>query len=156
MDIATASNDVGEAKRVNQHSDDINSVSPQKKILKNSGPNSPVTTSASVDLSRPSPKKDPAVLEAVKLDRDARALNMSLEFALQLTLRPEAAVDSIQYIGQAGGPAALLNSNNISELICSHLTEHSENAVLYLTGCYKRIVAKESSVSPGIVAELAK
>ena len=156
MEIATASNDVGEAKRINHDSDNDATLSPQKKILKNGGPSSPIGTNAALEATKPSPKKDPAALEALKLDRDARALNMSLEFALQLTLRPEAAVDSIQYIGQPGAPSALLNANNISELICSRLTEYTENAVNYLTGCYKRIVAKESSVSPGIVVELAK
>lgn len=156
MDIATAGTDVGDAKRVNQDSDDINTLSPQKKILKNSGPPTPIPANTTPESVKPSPKKDPAALEAVKLDRDARALNMSLEFSLQFTLRPEAAVDSIQYIGQPGTPSALLNATNISELICSRLTEHNENAVAYLTGCYKRIVAKESSVSPGIVVELAK
>lgn len=156
MDVVSAGIDVSDAKRINQDAEDGTTLSPQKKILKNNGPSSPLGTNSGAEASRPSPKKDPAALEAVKLDRDARALNMSLEFALQLTLRPEAAVDSIQYIGQPGAPSALLNASNISELICTRLTEHTENAVNYLSGCYKRIVAKESSVSPGIVVELVK
>ncbi len=83
---------------------------------------------------------------------------MNLEFALQLTLRREAAVDSIQYCGHEGITAAnsFLNASNISELMCGRLNEQTENAVMYLSGCYKRIVAKESSASPAVQAELAK
>lgn len=130
--------------------------SPLKKSLKTSGPQSPVASNAS-EAPRSTPKKDPAALEALKIDRDNRALNMNLEFALQLTLRREAAVDSIQYCGHDGVTATstFLNASNISELMCGRLNEQTENAVMYLSGCYKRIVAKESSASPAVQAELA-
>lgn len=126
-------------------------ASPLKKSLKTTSVSSPIVTS-------PQKKTDPAALEAVKVDRDNRALNLSLEFALQLTLRPEYAVDSVRYCGHDGITSSnnLLNAGNISELICGRLTEQTENAVLYLTGCYKRIVAKESSTSPVVQTELAK
>eukprot|EP01032_Pedospumella_encystans_P017808 gene17808-20285_t len=131
--------------------------SPLKKSLKTSGPQSPIASSTT-DAQKSTPKKDPAALEALKIDRDNRALNMNLEFALQLTLRREAAVDSIQYCGHDGITMSnsFLNASNISELMCGRLNEQTENAVMYLSGCYKRIVAKESSASPAVQAELAK
>ena len=131
--------------------------SPLKKSLKISGPQSPIASSTA-DPQKSTPKKDPAALEALKIDRDNRALNMNLEFALQLTLRREAAVDSIQYCGHDGITVAnsFLNASNISELMCGRLNEQTENAVMYLSGCYKRIVAKESSASPAVQVELAK
>lgn len=131
--------------------------SPLKKSLKTSGPQSPIANNP-VDAPKLTPKKDPAALEALKVDRDNRALNMNLEFALQLTLRREAAVDSIQYCGHDGIAAgnSSLNASNISELMCGRLNEQTENAVMYLSGCYKRIVAKESSASPAVQVELAK
>ena len=123
---------------------DVSTSSPQKKMIKSETTSSPATN-------KTNPLQSP-----MKLDREARALNIALEFSLQLTLRPEAAVDSIRYIGQDGNSGGLLNSTNISELICSRLTEGTENAVHYLTSCYKRIMTKESSVTPGILSELAK
>jgi hypothetical protein len=109
------------------------------------------------EASKVTPKKpESQAAEAVRLDRDARALNISLEFSLQLTLRPEAAVDSIRYAGQDHSAGSLLNASNINELICSHLTEQNEGAVHYLTGCYKRIALKESSASASVAAELTK
>lgn len=154
MEIDTHSERSPADTKRNKNGDDTSS--PLKKTPKTSGPSSPLP--ATPDTSKLTPKKDPAALEAVKVDRDNRALNLNLEFALQLTLRADAAVDSIKYCGHEGiTPAtSLLNAGNISELICGRLTEQTENAVLYLSGCYKRIVAKESSASPVVQAELAK
>jgi len=155
MEIDTQSERSPADTKRNKNGDDTSS--PLKKTPKTSGPSSPLP--ATPDTSKLTPRKaDPAALEAVKVDRDNRALNLNLEFALQLTLRSDAAVDSIKYCGHEGiTPAtSLLNASNISELICGRLTEQTENAVLYLSGCYKRIVAKESSASPAVQAELAK
>lgn len=104
-----------------------------------------------------SPKKH--LTDSAKHDREARALNISLESALLLTLRPEAAIDKICYVEQLGSSkSSLINSSNISELICSYLNEQSDSvsAVHYLVGCYKRILAKEVSSSASIHAELVK
>jgi len=154
LEIDATQPNPADSKR-NKDGDDTSS--PLKKSLKTSGPQSPIANSTA-DAPKSTPKKDPAALEALKIDRDHRALNMNLEFALQLTLRREAAVDSIQYCGNEGITAAnnFLNASNISELMCGRLNEQTENAVMYLSGCYKRIVAKESSASPAVQAELAK
>lgn len=139
----------------NKNGDDT--ASPLRKSLKSESTSSPIVNNP--DSAKLTPRKtDPAALEAVKLDRDNRSLNINLEFALQITLRPDAAVDSIRYFGHSGITSSnnLLNASNISELICGRLSEPNENAVMYLSGCYKRIVAKESSASPAVLVELAK
>ena len=127
--------------------------SPQKISSKTEN----TTCNSPNDGPKSTPKKsDPQVTEALRIDRDARALNLSLEFALQFTLRPEAAVDSVVYIGQDNSTGTLLNASNISDLICRRLIEQEMSAVQYLTGCFKRIVAKESSASPGVATDLMK
>lgn len=128
--------------------------SPQKLSTKteNTASNSPNSAGP-----KSTPKKvDPQVTEALRVDRDARALNLSLEFALQFTLRREAAVDSVVYIGDDSSSVTLLNASNISDLICRRLTEQEMSAVQYLTGCFKRIVAKESSASQSVAEDLIK
>jgi hypothetical protein len=134
---------------------DPSTSSPQKKVVRNehsTSPNPPAQASVSV-----TPKKaDPQAAEALRLHRDAVALNLSLEHALQLTLRSDAAVDSIRYIGHEHNNGTLLSTTNISELICNFLAEENVNAVQYLTGCYKRIAVKESAVTPGVATELAR
>jgi len=111
-----------------------------------------------------SPSRDPAALEALRRDRDARSLNMSLEAALLVTLRPDHALDGVRLV--AGGDAeklggCLLGVANVSEVVCGLLSEEGgagsdvPSAVLYLVGCYKRMLGKESSASPSVAAELA-
>lgn len=95
--------------------------------------------------------------------RDAISLNISLEYALQSTFRREAAINSIKYIGNnelAGvvpSTELLINAANISELICNRLSGDNAgvlNAVSYLSGCYKRILQRESSASEKVRDEL--
>ena len=135
-----------------RNSEELHSTSPQKKIVKNG---TPPNSSSSSDPS-PSPKKvDASIMEGLKADRETRALNLSLEAALQLTLRPEAAVDSIRYIEHQ---SSLLNSANISELICTRLQVQTESAVQYFIGCNKRFVFEQnqSIASMYIATDLAK
>lgn len=134
---------------------DTSTPSPVKKVIR-SEERSSLSPSQEPGTKLTPKKVDPQLAEALRIDRDARALNMSLEYSLQLTFRSEAAVDSIRYVGQEGTSGTLLNSTNISELICSHLTEQNESAIAYLTGCYKRIVQKESAASPAVATELAR
>jgi hypothetical protein len=131
-------------------------VSPQRKIVKNSDINSPTVSNGGVTTPTNTPKKDPAQLEALKQDRDARALNISLEAALLITLRREAAIEPIRFLDYDAEGTGLLTATNISEVLCSRLTDQNESAVTYLIGCYKRIVTKETSATAGIVTELAK
>lgn len=108
-------------------------TSPQRKLLRNQ-----------------EPKSTAAVDAQLKIDRDARALNISLEQSLMVTLRREAAVGSILFIdlGQTE-KNSLLNASNIDNVICNRLMDQSEvlNAVTYLIQCYKRVQVKETSAS---------
>lgn len=91
---------------------------------------------------------------------DAIALNLSLEFALGITLRAEAASSEVVFVGTDGAPPQFLTVANISELLCGRLYSSSSaelhNAVHYLTGCYKRILVKETSASPKTKEDLLK
>lgn len=113
--------------------------SPQRKLLRNQ-----------------EPKSTAAVDSQLKIDRDARALNISLEQSLMVTLRREAAVGSILFIdlGQTE-KNSLLNASNIDNVICSRLMDQSEllNAVTYLIQCYKRVQVKETSASTASMRE---
>lgn len=114
-------------------------TSPQRKLLRNQ-----------------EPKSTAAVDTQLKIDRDARALNISLEQSLMVTLRREAAVGSILFIdlGQTE-KSSLLNASNIDNVICSRLMDQSEvlNAVTYLIQCYKRVQIKETSASTASMRE---
>ena len=85
-------------------------TSPQRKLLRNQ-----------------EPKSTAAVDAQLKIDRDARALNISLEQSLMVTLRREAAVGSILFIdlGQTE-KNSLLNASNIDNVICNRLMDQSE------------------------------
>jgi ubiquitin conjugation factor E4 B len=88
-----------------------------------------------------------------KVNLQAKALNTVLEYALHATLRDPStrmAIDddnSPYYVSMEGEE---INSHNISEVICSILTEQSfsdsNGAIGYLTGCYRRLLSKEGSL----------
>jgi hypothetical protein len=115
--------------------------SPMKKIMKDTLSNS----SSSKEASKTNATNNSDSSNKIKLDREAIALNLSLENVLQLTLRPEIA-DSLVYLESAD---QLLSPSNLSEHICSRLMLKKDllNAIWYLTACYKRILSKESSAS---------
>lgn len=125
-------------------------VSPQKKVSKTS----PSPNERSVSAS---PKGEVSTPDG-KVDLSARALNLSLEAAFLFTLRQEARSDSLYYIRPEASMGELINVTNISVLIFSRLSESQDisNAVSYLTGCYKRLLAKESSSTPKVQEDLAK
>jgi hypothetical protein len=97
--------------------------------------------------------------------QDAFSLNLSLETILQATLRPEESTmtpDSTtqkRYLGdlldRSGEP---LTVQVFSEVVCARLTGHSDvlNAVSFLVGCYKRLIARECSVSGNVLRDLIK
>lgn len=88
-------------------------------------------------------------------DLHSRTLNLALEQIFLVSLRSETG-SGIIYLGQPGSTDGLINSSNISELICTRLTSHTESggAIGYLGNCYKRIQQKETSVSEKIREEL--
>ena len=91
-----------------------------------------------------------------KVDKQALLLTMSLESVMLVTFRPETANTNIKYISPGEGPP-VLSSSNISEVICDRLSEESVfgGAVGYLSGCYKRIISKESGTDENTRNELA-
>ena len=91
-----------------------------------------------------------------KLDKQALLLTMALENVMQVTFRPETANINVKYISPGEG-APVLSSSNISEVICDRLSEDSMfgGAVGYLSGCYKRIISKESGTDENTRNELA-
>jgi hypothetical protein len=135
----------------------------QQSARKREAPLSPGGSPGAKASASPS-SRDPAALEAMRRDRDARALNMSLEAALLVTLRPDQAHDGVRLV--AGGDeeavgGCLLGVANVSEVVCGLLQDEGggsdvPSAVHYLIGCYKRLLAKESSASPAVAAELAQ
>jgi hypothetical protein len=121
------------------------SSTPQKKVSK--------------DLTISSNSSSSKIVRLSTMDRDSVALNLNLENCILITLRQEIAQSnpSIRYIGTISS-SDLLNSSNISELICTLLSQKSEvlNAVNYLTGSYKRLHAKESAVNDKLKEDLKK
>ena len=118
--------------------------SPLKKIMKNE-----------VE----SPRNNSSTPTTIVLDREARTLNLALESSLLMTLRQDYHEDkTIIYMGNEHKVGDLLNTGNISELVCSRLSGRGEilNAVNYLSGCYKRIISKEVSASPKLRDDLVK
>ncbi len=103
--------------------------------------------SSNIKISSSSQAQAPT--SGVKLDREARALNLTLESCLMFTLRPEAATDGVVYLSQDSSVGELINPSNVSMLIFARLSESSEllNAVNYLAGCYKKLMIKETSAS---------
>jgi hypothetical protein len=51
-----------------------------------------------------------------------------------------------------------IDHTNVSEIVCTLLTEGVEvgGAVGYLTGCYRRLVAKENTVADRVREDLVK
>lgn len=124
------------------------SSSPQRKMTKSEP--SPAHASATPSKLNSSGTLDPAAAEAIRAEREQRALNITLESALLVTFRREAATELIHFIGEDNADEGqLLNCNNFSEVVCNRLSDTGDilNAVSYLTGCYKRIMAKESAAS---------
>lgn len=96
----------------------------------------------------------PAASPVKKIDTDSinnRTLNLMLESCLRVSLRSNRVGESdssIEYIHLDS--EELINSNNISQVICNRLLEADlrdhNGAVGYLTGCYKRLLAKEATL----------
>lgn len=94
-----------------------------------------------------------------KLDRDVRSLNLILESSLLSTLRSEAANESVSYVGDyIDCNGNMLNSTNISEVICSRLANNvdRQSAITYLCNSYKRLILKETAAPTQIQPEVAK
>lgn len=108
-----------------------------------------------------SPERSPVVQASPgkRVDLEARALNVVLENCLLITLRPEAAVSPIVFVGGDERTDSLITANNISELVCSRLSGTCNeilNAVSYLVGCCKRMIAKEPASNQKTREELMK
>ena len=90
------------------------------------------------------------------MDKNILQLTLALESVLLSTYRQEALNASIKYFQGGNSTNHNLNSTNISEIICTRLSESKEygGAVTYLTGCFKRLVAKEQSADDKIRPEL--
>ena len=67
------------------------------------------------------------------------ATNLALENIFLVTFRSEAAQGQIKYIGGSNNGAEYLNHTNVSEIVCSLLSEGVVigGAVGYLVGCYR-------------------
>lgn len=88
-----------------------------------------------------------------KVNLHLKALNAVLEYALHATLQDPSmkmSIDDDHSLYRVNIEAEEINSNNISEVICSVLTEQnfSDNngAIGYLTGCYRRLLSKEGTL----------
>lgn len=131
----------------------VSSPSPSRQQKKRSPDDSPDAT-----LSSPSLPLSIAKSSTVKIDKDARALNLNLEQCLLMTLRQEGASGQVIFMGKPGDKNELVNASNMVELICSRLSGKSDilNAINYLYGCYKRIQAKEVASVDKLREDLAK
>jgi len=79
---------------------------------------------------------------------DDRTLNMALEQIFLFSLRRDVG-NGIIYLGAGITQGELMNSGNISELVCLRLTAHEMDpagVIGYLGACYKRIQQKEISI----------
>lgn len=92
------------------------------------------------------------------MDKSVLQLTLALESILLSTYRQEALNANIKYFQGGNSTNHNLNSANISEIICTRLSESKEygGAVNYLTGCFKRLVSKEQSADDKIRPELAR
>eukprot|EP01038_Epipyxis_sp_PR26KG_P006656 gene6656-9137_t len=120
------------------------SVSDSKRNVTTTSDTTPVKK-----IPKPQSDESTATSNEIRFDRDARALNLILENCLLVTFRKEAGVaETIKYIGN-NSKDELINTNNISDIICGRLADSSDipNAITYLLSCYKRIQAKELSAS---------
>lgn len=152
MQFSSADSNKSAASNDNEYT----SESPKKKQQRDSydTPAKATLGSNSLNSSFSSPM-DPTA----KIDRDARSLNLILESALLCTLRRDSTTDNTIYLGDyIESNGNLLNSTNISEVVCSRLTSSSDrlSAMIYLTNSYKRLVAKETAAPTQIQAEINK
>lgn len=124
--------------------------SPLKKVSKTSA-ELPSPRSAAHSAQSPSERQ---------AERDKRALNLSLENAMQFTLRADAATNGVVLLEQQDAAVGeFINPGNVSMLIFARLSEQSADipsAVSYLVGCYKRLQTKELSAAPKVQEDLAK
>lgn len=90
-----------------------------------------------------------------KIDKQTLALSLALESIMQITLRQEAANNNLKYIANQEANYYLTVSN-LSEIICTKLVEGREfgGAVNYLSGCFKRLAAKESTSDDKLKTDL--
>jgi hypothetical protein len=86
------------------------------------------------------------------------AINIALESILLVTYRREAVTDTIRYMDSGMSEDKYIDHTNISEIVCTLLMENQEagGAIGYLTGCYRRLVAKENAVNERVREDLVK
>eukprot|EP01039_Chlorochromonas_danica_P011200 gene11200-12488_t len=121
--------------------------SPNKKIRESSQPH---------DLSPKASSLSPT--RVLSRELESLALNLNLEFCLQVTLRKEGVDPSCLYLGDdLDSMGDLLSISNLSEVICARLARKSDiDAVSYLVACYKRVVVKEGACNESIRHSLVK
>lgn len=118
----------------------------------------PESSFSSSNPTSPSPSKISVVSPTTKLDREARALNIALEYTLQISLRLTNDNTDLEYFGNKFPSYNLLDSNNISEIICDKLACPLPlgNAISFLVSCYKRLSSKEGTMSEQNITESSK
>jgi hypothetical protein len=135
----------------------LSDTPPKESTRKLSIPDSPSnSTSISSSASPLQPQLDKEQREQL---RHARALNLAIESIFNITMRKDNSSDNLSYVGNLSSSECLLNTTNISEAICSKLSDDNSNelcvggAVGYLAACYKRLQNKESSSTSAQMTE---
>ena len=125
----------------------------ERKISSNNSSNQPSNHSngsesfltSSSEFPLQSPVKKP-------VDLNARTFNLLLENIFLLSLRKDAGppLKSIE-----SGDETLLNSRNLNDVVIMYLLsgEEAAGAIVYLIGCYRRLLQKETTVSEKIKEE---
>lgn len=87
-------------------------------------------------------------------------MNLYFEQILQVTLRPDHAIQPIRYISsESNTNEGFIGIQDVSELICTRLSSGTEmgGAVGYIAGCYKRLLIKiKDCTIPAQSEELTK
>jgi hypothetical protein len=94
-----------------------------------------------------------------KIDKHALSLTLLLEGILLSTYRQESLNSGIKYFQGGSSTMHNLNATNISEIICTRLSEGTKEyggAVGYLSGCFKRLIAREQSCDDKIRPDIAR
>ncbi len=137
----------------NNRIEESRNVPPPSPVSVSATPSRASSAQADIALS---PAKKP-VTEEVKAERHAKALNSILESIFLFSIRKSSnsTISSLDIDEDTANYYNIITKANLSELLCIKLSgslidsssvANNNNAIYYLYGCYRRLIAKESSV----------
>jgi hypothetical protein len=140
----------------NNRIEESRNIPPSSPISVSATPSRASSALADIALSPSNAAKKP-VTEEVKAERHAKALNSILESIFLFSIRKSSntAILPLDIDEDTANYYNIISKANLSELLCIKLSgslidsssvANNNNAIYYLYGCYRRLIAKESSV----------